>query len=505
MKNIEEDDDQLGAPLTERRQTDYQLNSLRRQNELILHAAGEGIYGLDVEGRTTFVNPAAASMIGWTPEELIGKPQHAILHYSKPDGSPYLREECPIYAAFNDGAVHHVEDEVFWRKDGSSFPVEYTSTPIQENGKLVGAVVIFKDITERKQAEKALKKALADIENLKNRLQAENVYLQEEIKTERNFEEIIGQSAKLKKVLRKVEQVAPTDSTVLINGETGTGKELLARAIHHLSKRRDRPLVKINCGAIPPGLVESELFGHERGAFTGAIQKRVGRFELAHGGTIFLDEVGELPLDAQVRILRVLQEQEFERVGSSRTIKVDVRVIAATNRDLIEAIKQGLFRADLFYRLNIFPLDSPPIRERKSDIPQIVAYFLEKFTRKLGKPIPQVSQGTMAKLSEYRWPGNIREIENVIERGAILSNGSTFQIDESIEGQIDIVAPTPYTKSLQEMERAHILRIVGETNWVIDGKKGAASILGLHPSTLRSRMEKLRINRPRTAPPSPSV
>ena len=493
----------LKEQIAERQRAEEGLEQVTRQNELILQAAGEGIYGLNKEGKTTFVNPAAARMIGWGPEELIGKPQHALIHHSKQDGTPYPREECPIYAAFNDGAIHHVDDEVFWKKDGTNFPVEYTSTPIRENGKLVGAVVVFKDITKRKQAEETLRNALKEVEELKNRLQAENIYLQEEIKVERNFEEIIGQSTKLKRVLRTVEQVAPTDTTVLIGGESGTGKELLARAIHNLSPRRDRPLVKVNCGAIPPGLVESELFGHEKGAFTGAVQRRVGRFELADGGTIFLDEVGELPLDAQVRILRVIQEQEFERVGSNRTVKVDIRVIAATNRNLKEAVKQGIFRSDLFYRLNVFPLEVPPLRERKEDIPPLVAHFLSRFSKKLGKPVSQVSQATMARLTDYTWPGNIREMENVIERATILADGPTIQIDESIEGQIDAVATTSYAKTLQKIERSHILQIFDETNWIIDGKKGAAAVLGLHPNTLRSRMKKLGIKRPNPAKPSP--
>jgi len=263
--------------------------------------------------------------------------------------------------------------------------------------------------------------------------------------------------------------------------------------------------VKVNCGAIPPGLVESELFGHEKGAFTGAVQRRIGRFELADGGTIFLDEVGELPLDAQVRILRVLQEQEFERVGSNQTLKVNIRVISASNRNLKEAVKQGIFRSDLFYRLNVFPLEVPPLRERKEDIPPLVAHFLSRFSKKLGKPVPQVSQSTMLRLQDYAWPGNVREMENVIERATILADGPTLQIDDSIEGQIDAGDNTGYAKTLQKIEKSHILQIFEETNWIIDGKNGAAAVLGLHPNTLRSRMKKLGIKRPKPAksfPPS---
>lgn len=307
---------------------------------------------------------------------------------------------------------------------------------------------------------------------------------------------MIGEGVKLKKVLRKAERVARTEATVLIYGETGTGKELLARAIHNLSPRKDRPLVKVNCGAIPPGLLESELFGHEKGSFTGAIQRRIGRFELADGGTIFLDEIGELPSDAQVKILRVVQGQEFERVGSSRPLKVDVRIIAATNRNLAESVKNGTFRSDLFYRLNVFPLELPPLRERKSDIPQLVNFFLPKFAKKLGKPVPGVSTGTMTRLMNSPWTGNIRELENVIERAAILLQGPNIEIEEFNAQQIDAGLPSPVTRTLKDLERTHVLRVLQETRFVIDGKRGAAAILGLHPNTLRLRIQKLGIKRP---------
>ncbi|HEX3034237.1 MAG TPA: sigma 54-interacting transcriptional regulator [Thermodesulfobacteriota bacterium] len=346
-----------------------------------------------------------------------------------------------------------------------------------------------------RKSQESLQKALRELEQFKNRLQIENVYLQEEIKTEYNFEEIIGQSESLKKSLRKAEQVASADATVLIQGETGTGKELLARAIHNLSSRKDRPLVKVNCGAISPGLVESELFGHEKGAFTGALQRRVGRFELADGGTIFLDEVGELPPDTQVKLLRVLQEGEFERVGSSKPVKVDVRVIAATNRDLTEAVKAGTFRSDLFYRLNVFPIEMPPLRERKSDIPLLATFFLTKFSKKLNKPIQGISRETMDRLMGYNWPGNIRELQNVIERAVVISQGPEIQIDESIFG-LGIGTQTLGGETLEDIERSHILRVLEQTDWVVQGKGGAASILGINPNTLRSRMQKLGIKKP---------
>ncbi|MGN6719204.1 MAG: sigma 54-interacting transcriptional regulator, partial [Candidatus Binatia bacterium] len=337
-------------------------------------------------------------------------------------------------------------------------------------------------------------RAHEETEALKARFEAEAVYLQEEIKTEHNFEEIIGQSRAIRALLKKLEQVAPTDATVLIHGETGTGKELLARAVHDRSRRKTRPLVKVNCGSIPSGLVESELFGHERGAFTGATQQRIGRFELAHGGTIFLDEVTELPLDTQVKLLRILQEGEFERVGSSRTMKVDVRVIAATNRNLQEVVRSGAFRSDLFYRLNVFPLEVPALRERREDIPLLVNFFLGKFSKSVGKEIHGLSQKSMERLVQYGWPGNIRELQNVIERAVVLAKGAIVQIDESMLGA-EASAEESTIETLENVERSHIIRALQETQWVIHGKKGAAELLGINPSTLRSRMEKLAIKK----------
>ena len=338
-------------------------------------------------------------------------------------------------------------------------------------------------------------KSYEEIQALKARFQSETVYLQEEIKTDHNFEEIIGQSAPMRQLLRAIEQVAPTEATVLIQGETGTGKELLARAVHDRSRRKERPLIKVNCGAIPTGLVESELFGHERGAFTGATQRRIGRFELAAAGTIFLDEVTELPVDTQVKLLRVLQEGEFERVGSSQTIKVDVRVIAATNQDLKQVVAKGAFRFDLFYRLNVFPLRAPALRERKEDIPLLVNFFLSKFAKKLGKEVRGISQNGMENLTRYDWPGNVRELQNIVERALVLAAGSIVRVDASMLQSGEALKKAA-VDTLENVERNHIVRALKETNWVIHGKRGAAETLGINPSTLRSRMEKLGIKRP---------
>lgn len=335
----------------------------------------------------------------------------------------------------------------------------------------------------------------AEVQALKNRLHAENVYLREEIELQHNFEEIVGESPAMKAVLRKVEQVAPTDSTVLISGETGTGKELIARAIHRLSPRKTRPLVKVNCSAIPSNLVESELFGHEKGSFTGALFKRIGRFELADGGTIFLDEVGELPCDIQVKLLRVLQEREVDRVGGSRPAKVDVRVIAATNRDLHDAVRKGAFRADLLYRLNVFPLDLPALRARPSDIPLLVQSFAHILARKLGKRFEVISKQAMERLMNYSWPGNVRELHNVIERAAILSQSSMLEIDDVLL-QTGTGSEQVVSGRLKDVERAHITKMLRDREWVVEGPHGAARLLGLHPNTLRSRMQKLGIKKP---------
>lgn len=385
----------------------------------------------------------------------------------------------------------------------------FAGYPLTFRGDLLGVIAMFghRPLTDEEfdrlslfanSAAIAIRNAqlFAEVEELKNRLHAENLYLREEIQLEHDFEDIIGNSSPIKSVLRTVEQVASTDSTVLILGETGTGKELIARAIHNLSLRKARPLIRVNCGAIPTSLIESELFGHEKGSFTGATARRIGRFELADGGTIFLDEVGELPMDAQVKLLGVLQEREFERVGSNRMLKTNVRVIAATNRDLWAAVKAGSFRSDLLYRLNVFPIEVPPLRARTSDISLLIRFFADKFSTKFGKRFDNIPQQTIDLLVGYAWPGNVRELENIIERAAILSPGPLLQIDESLF-QSRVPAESKASGTLEEMERSHVLRVLQETDWIIEGKQGAATKLDLHPNTLRSRMQKLGLKKPR--------
>ncbi len=343
----------------------------------------------------------------------------------------------------------------------------------------------------------ALDNALAyqEITELKEKLEKENVYLREEIRTETNFEDIVGESRGLKHVLQQLEIVAPTDSTVLVLGETGTGKELIARALHQLSTRHDRAFVKINCAAIPTGLLESELFGHEKGAFTGAIAQKVGRFELANHGTLFLDEIGEVPLELQSKMLRVLQEQEFERLGGTRTIRVDVRLVAATNRDLMQMVEAGEFRRDLYYRLHVFPITVPPLRDRQEDIPILVRYFAQRYATRMNKPIETIPTKTMERLAGYPWPGNIRELENLIERAVILSQNSELAVP-LLELKSAILPQTQPMATLESAERDHILRALQDTKWVIGGSSGTAARLGMKRTTLISKMKKLGISRP---------
>jgi formate hydrogenlyase transcriptional activator len=666
----------LSEDITERKQAEEALQQSEERVRLILDSAAEGVFGCDPEGTCLFCNQAAVRLLGYDePVELLGKNMHALEHHTRKDGTTFPIDECPIYIGFHENRGVHIDDDIFWKKDGTSFPVEYWSHPMLRDGKTVGAVITFFDITERKKADEALRKseqrkcslleinnaiinnltqealfgsayeairrvvsfdraaflihqpetktlkllsmdsdteseffrlgkeydlqetrvsawvldrqqavvrgnlekeqqsagdqrlvaegiqsycvvplvamgnsigtftvwsetknryseadaellqevanqvALAianmksfeEIATLKARLEKENVYLQEEIRTVHNFEEIVGNSPTLLELLRRVDQVAPTDSSVLIYGETGTGKELIARAIHDRSTRKNRPLVKVNCSAISAGLVESELFGHVKGAFTGAFERRIGRFELADGGTLFLDEVGELPLETQVKLLRVLQEREFEPVGSNRSVHVDVRIIAATNRNLRESISAGSFRSDLFYRLNVFPLEVPPLRERSPDILQLAMFFLSRYSRNLGKRMEGISTAATERLIRYSWPGNIRELQNVIERALILSHGPILELETDLisvtasealrDAALEVAAaaqptgPSSSLKTLEEVERAHISAVLQQTRGVIEGANGAAKILGMHPNTLRHRMEKLGIKR----------
>jgi PAS domain S-box-containing protein len=491
-------DQHMRAGIAEWQRLERIFRDIERENQLILRAAGEGIYGVNADGVTTFINPAAERMLGWLATDLVGKDMHATVHHAHPDGTHYHHHDCPIYAAFRDGAVHQVDSEVFWRKDGTAFPVEYTSTPIRDRGQLLGAVIVFRDISQRREAEERLRSALAEVDSLRERLELENAYLKEEIRLESHHQGIIGRSPAIEATLRQIDLVAGTDATVLVTGESGTGKELIARAIHEASRRRDRPLIRVNCAAVPRELFESEFFGHAKGAFTGALRDRVGRFELADGGTLLLDEVGEIPLDLQGKLLRVLQERSFERVGEERTRAVDIRLVAATNRDLKEEVRRGRFREDLYFRLNVFPLSASPLRERPEDIPLIAQHFLKGAARRLNIAEPRLTEGDARRLTRYAWPGNVRELENVIERAAILAVGGRLRFDlpESEPPRRAAVHPAalqtdrpPTEAGRRARDRAEIAAALALAGGRVFGPNGAAALLGLRPTTLASRIK----------------
>jgi len=476
------------------------FQEFEHENRLILDAAGEGIYGVDNEGRTTFMNPAAERLLGWSPDELIGKTIHSVIHYRHPDGSHFHAEECPIYQAFREGTVNSVEDDVFWRKDGKPIDVEYTSTPIRDSGHVVGAVVIFRDVTEKKSAQQKLLDALQEVEILKQRLEMENAYLQEEINSGFNHHRIIGSSAAVQNLIQKIELVAPADVTVLISGESGTGKELIARAIHELSQRSKRSLIRVNCAAVPADLFESEFFGHAKGAFTGATSDRPGRFELADGGTLFLDEVGEIPLALQGKLLRVLQEQQFERVGESATRLVDVRIIAATNRDLEKLVAQGEFREDLYFRLNVMPVESVPLRQRINDIPLLAQHFLQRASTRANKTGLRISLSQIEHLKNYSWPGNIRELENIIERQVILARDNSLRFDDLVSSPPQPPLPTVTDMpamlteaQTRQQDKQNIIQALKLCRGKVFGPSGAADLLGIKPTTLASRIKRHQI------------
>jgi PAS domain S-box-containing protein len=446
----------------------------------------------DLQSRFISANRAAMRILGLKPEEVPGNVGISMV----PNTPEAQRRAKEAFASIGRGTdTSGVVLELRRKDNGKPIWLQWWSKP-EPGAKYTRTM--FLDITDRVLMEQE-----------KARLTAQNTYLQEEIKSVHNFEEIIGRSPALLEALDKVNRVAKTDTSVMITGETGTGKELFARAIHSSSRRLDKPLIKLNCAALPGSLVESELFGHEKGAFSGAISRRIGRFELAQGGTIFLDEIGEVPLEVQVKLLRVLQDREFERVGGSEPIKIDVRIIAATNRDLSKAIREGKFREDLFYRLNVFPIALPALRDRVGDVPLLVQFLVAKFAARVGVRVESIGQATMQRLNAYGWPGNIRELENVLERAIILTTGPVLEIDEEVFGPPPGFPSSGNTSqeshsegkttrgivTLEANERAHILAALQETDWVVEGPKGAAMILGLHPNTLRSRMKKLGINR----------
>jgi len=492
------------ADLTEQKRNEAMLAEEKLTTQILDHAA-EIFVLCDPQGRITRASQTAGRLCGKSP---IYEAFDEAFHLLYSDGRPFA-----LLSALSDEFRHAVEVTF---KHGTNEPMSFLlrANAFSTHKGAIGIIVVMVDITERKQMDGELQKAhdnlerqveertielrtaLSEIKAMKDQLEAENIYFRNENKRRHRFENIIGQSDGLKYVLYRAEQVAPMNTTVLILGETGTGKELIAGAIHNMSPRKDRPLISVNCAALPANLIESELFGREKGAFTGADTRRAGRFEVANGSTLCLDEIGELPLEIQAKLLRVIQHNEFERLGSSYTTKVDVRIVATTNRDLEEGVRQGWFRQDLFYRLNVFPITVPPLRLRTVDIPLLVQDLAERYAKKLGKQITSIPNATMQTLQDYPWPGNVRELENIIERAVILCPGPVLHLAD----KLDISPPllSSKMKTLEETERNQILKILSETRWRIEGKDGAAAILGLHPSTLRARMHKLGVVRPGT-------
>ena len=461
-------------------------------NELRWRSLLEGVQlmviGVDADGRIEYSNPFFESVTGYAEDDVRGRSITSL-----------FREGTALYPGAHAGEAPEHTEEVFTTKDGVERRVLWSTVDLfDSSGTLCGAVGIGADLTDRVEAEEARDQALAELKRLKDRLAEENLYLRAEVLSSHGFEEMIGESDALRYVLHRVEQVAGTDATVLIEGETGVGKELVARAVHTKSGRTEAAFIKVNCAALPANLIESELFGHERGAFTGANQMRRGRFELADGGTLLLDEVAELPIELQVRLLRVLQDGTFERVGSSRTRTVDVRIIAATNRGLKGEVDAGRFREDLFYRLNVYPISVPPLRERTEDIPLLVAHFVRHYAERSGKEVSEISPSTLRRLNEYPWPGNVRELQNVLERAVITSVGSVLEIDSlaapATVPEAGSASHSSVLRSLVEVERSHILAVLRSTRGRVAGAGGAAGVLGIHPSTLRSRMNKLGID-----------
>jgi len=464
-----------------------QILDEKEWSEAIMEGMPQLNYVFDLQGKLKRWNKSLADLLGYTAEEL--KDKFMGDFFNEEDMKRVWKE---VEKVADDGRERKVEYD-FITKSGEILPSYYGSGKLMEiSGEryLVGQTM---DISEIKQAQEKITEQLHEIKLLKDQLEAENIYLRHELLETDSYSEIIGESDILKYILYRVEQVAPLDTTVLLEGETGTGKELFARAIHKKSNRSDKALITVNCASLPASLIESELFGHEKGAFTGALQKQIGRFELANGGTLFLDEIGEIPLELQAKLLRVLQEGEFERIGNPRTMKVDVRVIAATNRNLEQEILESRFRKDLFYRLNVYPISIPPLRERISDIPLLVEYFVKRLNQKLGRNISRIPRKVMEHLKLYNWPGNIRELENILERAMILSRSSTLVVEKL---KTPDHASGEKHQTLADHERDYITKVLDQTLWRINGPKGAARILDMHPETLRTRMRKFGIRRP---------
>jgi formate hydrogenlyase transcriptional activator len=468
-----------------RKRADQALKESEARLSLAAASAGAGLWILDVASGHFWLTDKTKELLGLASGQ--GLTLDHFINLIHPEDRDRVRSITE--QAMKSNIVTRVEYRIVLPDHSLRWMVSLGRPYCPSSGEPESLMGVSIDITARKETERDLEKAYQEIKQLKDRLEAENIYLRESVAAKNVYEHIIGQSAALKQVLRRVDQVAPTDSLVLITGETGTGKELIAEAIHNQSKRKGRLLVKVNCASLPAALMENELFGREKGAYTGALAKQIGRFELADHSTLFLDEITELPLDVQAKLLRVLQNGEFERLGSPKTIRVDVRLMAASNRDIMKEVQKGAFRKDLYYRLNVFPIEVPPLRERPEDIPLLVDAFVREFSGKMGKKIRIIPKRSMEALQRYQWPGNIRELRNVIEHGVIISSGTTLELP-LLEGLDDA---STRAVSLAEAEHQHITGILKTTGWRIKGPRGAAAVLGIKPSNLYAKMKRLGI------------
>ncbi|MGA9234589.1 MAG: sigma 54-interacting transcriptional regulator, partial [Desulfobacterales bacterium] len=476
---------QIFANALARKYADAELRKSEARLSLATDAAGVGLWIMEIASGRVWVTPKTRELLYLAPDEALV--YETFLKAIHPEDRERVDQE--VQQVLQSGEKLQSEYRIVLPDGSTRWIAASGQLYLKSTGEPESLMGVSVDISERKEQ-------LSEIEELRSRLENENLYLREELRTERGFEKIVGESKALNRVITAAKQVAATEATVLILGETGTGKGLMANAIHQLSARRDRSLITVNCSALPQNLIESELFGREKGAFTGAHARQAGRFEVADGGTIFLDEIGEMPLELQSKLLRVLQEGEFERLGSAKTVKVDVRVIAATSRDLRQEVHTRRFREDLYYRLNVFPIPIPPLRQRSEDIPLLAQHFVGKYGRKMGRHIESIPRTAIKTFLEYDWPGNVRELEHVIERGVILSTGRSFRLAEPLRSSRPVGTRDESLKDLAAAEREHILRVLQKTGWRINGPSGAATILKLHPSTLRFRIKKLGIRRP---------
>ncbi len=472
------------------------FREVEAQNHLILEAAGEGIYGINAQGQATFVNRAAQEMLGWSADDLIGRELHPIIHHKHLNGEHFPAHRCPIYASFRRDETTRVDDDVFWRKDGKPIMVEYVSTPIYDHNVLAGAVVIFRDVTERRENERKLREALDEVKELKEKLEQENEYLLTEIRSARSQTGIVGVSPAIKSLNIQIDLAAQSNAHVLVSGPPGSGKSMTVSAIHEASSRHHRPLVRINCSETNAEVLEAELFGYRRGAFAGASRDRTGKLMMANNGTLHLDEISDLSKDIQARLHDVLQSGRFQRMGSSAESTVSLHVVATTSRDLSAEVRAGRFRQDLYFMLNMFSIRCEPLSERPADIPYLAKHFLDRTTRRLRLPKTRMTRANIDVLNQYGWPGNVRELENVIERAAILAQGGRLEFDFHLSGSSpeagsDVVLTN---EELRALERKNLENALARAKGKVSGSHGAAAMLGIASTTMYSKIKSFEID-----------